>query len=91
MDRIGTAGNSKTATRILIFSIAIGAHYSYGVKNSKIWAPAFFKHNNLIIATVAVYLHVANEHLSYTLLDRAGPYEYICSTYCSIILEGQIV
>ena len=46
------AGSSKTAPRILIFSIAIGADYSYEVKNSEIWAPAFFKHNNSYIATV---------------------------------------
>ena len=30
------AGSSKTAPRILIFSIAIGADYSYEVKNSEI-------------------------------------------------------
>ena len=46
------AGSSKTAPRILIFSIAIGADYSYEVKNSEIWAPTFFKHNNSFIATV---------------------------------------
>ena len=45
------AGSSKTAPRILIFSIAIVADYSYEVKNSEIWAPAFFKHNNSFIAT----------------------------------------
>ena len=38
------AGSSKTAPRILISSIAIGAKYSYEVKNSDIWVPAFFKH-----------------------------------------------
>ena len=37
---------------ILIFSIAIGVDYSYEVKNSEIWAPTFFKHNNSFIATV---------------------------------------
>ena len=47
------AGSSKTAPRILIFSIAIDADYSYEVKNSEIWAPAFFKHNNSFIATVS--------------------------------------
>jgi hypothetical protein len=47
------AGSSKTAPRILILSIAIGANYSYEVKNSEIWAPAFFKHNNSFIATVS--------------------------------------
>ena len=41
------AGCSKTAPRILIFLIAIGADYSYEVKNSEIWAPAFFKVNGL--------------------------------------------
>jgi hypothetical protein len=30
------AGRSKMAPRILIFSIAIDAHYSYGMKNSEI-------------------------------------------------------
>ena len=47
------AGSSKTAPRILIFSIAICADYSYEVKFSEIWAPAFFKHNNSFIATVS--------------------------------------
>jgi hypothetical protein len=46
------AGGSKTAPRILIFSIAMGADYSFEVKNIEIWAPAFFKHNNSSIATV---------------------------------------
>ena len=39
-------GSSKTATRILIVSIAMGADYSFEVKNIEIWAPVFFKHNN---------------------------------------------
>ena len=49
------AGSSKTAPRILIFSIAIDANYSYEVKNSEIWATAFFKHNNSFIAAVLLY------------------------------------
>ena len=49
------AGSSKKAPRILIFSMAIGANYSYEVKISEIWAPAFFKHNNSFIATVIEY------------------------------------
>ena len=44
------AGSSKTARTILIFSIAV--NHSFEVKNIEIWAPAFFKHNNLSIATV---------------------------------------
>jgi hypothetical protein len=43
------------APMILIFSIAIGADYSYEMKNSEIWAPAFFKHNNSFIATVVLF------------------------------------
>ena len=46
------AGSSKTAPRILIFSIAMGADYSFEVKNIKIWLPAFFKHNNSSVATM---------------------------------------
>ena len=48
------AGSSKTAPRILIFSIAIDANYSYQVKNSEIWVHAFFKHNNSFIAAVPI-------------------------------------
>ena len=45
------AGSSKTAPRILIFSIAMVAHYSFDVKN--IWAPVFLKHiHNSFIVTV---------------------------------------
>ena len=39
-------------TGILIFSIAISAVYLYEVKNSEIWAPAFFKHDNSFIGNV---------------------------------------
>ena len=49
------AGSSKTALRILIFSIAIGADYSYEVINSEILVPAFFKHTTSFIATVRSY------------------------------------
>ena len=46
------AGSSKTAPRILIFSIAMIANYSFDVTSIDIWAPAFFEHNNSFIATV---------------------------------------
>ena len=42
------AGSSKT-------DFAIGANNSYEVKNSEIWATAFFKHNNSFIATVSPF------------------------------------
>ena len=45
-------GSSKTAPRILIFSIAIVADYSFEMKNSEIWVPAFFRHNKSFIAAV---------------------------------------
>ena len=41
------ADSSKTAPRILIFSIAMGADYSFEVKNIEIWVPAFFKHSSV--------------------------------------------
>jgi hypothetical protein len=40
------------APRIFIFSIAMGADYSFEVKNIEIWAPAFFKHNNSTVGTM---------------------------------------
>ena len=46
------AGSSKTAPRILIFSIAIGANYSFDIKSGFSIAPAFSLHNNFDIASV---------------------------------------
>ena len=46
------AGSSKTAPRILIFSIAIGADYSFDIKSGFSIAPAFFLHKNFDIASV---------------------------------------
>ena len=47
------ASSSKTAPRILIFSIAIGADYSYEMKNSEIYRrPYFSSIINSFIATV---------------------------------------
>ena len=42
------------------FSIAMDAHYSFDVKNIDIWAPTFFKHNNLVIATVTATTTTTN-------------------------------
>ena len=42
----------QNGPRILTFSIAMGADYSFEVKNIEIWVPAFFKHSNSSIATV---------------------------------------
>ena len=75
------AGSSKTAPMILIFSIAIGADYSYEVKNSEIWAPAFFKHNNSFIAAVTCDLFLLpyfREQLSRQLFFFRG---FRCDNY----------
>jgi hypothetical protein len=55
------AGSSITAPRIFIFSISMGANYSFEVKNIEIWVPAFFKHNNSSVATVISWFKI-NPH-----------------------------
>jgi hypothetical protein len=52
------------ALRILIFSIAMVADYSFDMKNIDVWAPAFFKHNNSFIATVTGGLHCTGPSVS---------------------------
>ena len=55
------AGSSKTAPRILIFSTAMGADYSFHVKFIATYAPAFFWYNNSILARVrAIWQHAKN-------------------------------
>ena len=60
------AGSSKTAPRVLIFSIAIGADYSFDVKSGFSIALAFSLHNNFDIASVQAL--VAGE------TSQGGPY-----------------
>ena len=57
----------------LCVSITICADYSYEVKNSEIQAPAFFKHNNSFIATVARVLRNLL-HDKYQLSPQRTPY-----------------
>ena len=47
------AGSSKTAPRILIFPIAVGADFSFYVKSIATYAPAFLVHNNSVLARVS--------------------------------------
>ena len=42
------------APKILIVSIAMGADYSFEMKNNEILVPAFLKHNYSSVATVYV-------------------------------------
>ena len=51
------AGSSKTAPRILIFSIAIGAGYSFDIKSGFSIAHSFSLHNNFNIASVHEFFH----------------------------------
>ena len=46
------AVSSKTAPRILIFSIAMGADYLFYVKSIANYDPAFFGYNNPVLARV---------------------------------------
>ena len=76
------AASSKTVPTILIFSIAMGADYSFEVKNIEIWVPAFFKHNNLFIATVlmkGVFLFFSVTNFSLMCLSRRVWSEWILS------------
>jgi hypothetical protein len=44
------AGSSKTATRILIFSIVMGANYSFYVKSNTAYVLTFLGYNNSVLA-----------------------------------------
>ena len=46
------AGSSKTATRIFIFSMAMGADYSFELISIEIYAPQFIGHNKLFLGSV---------------------------------------
>ena len=46
------AGSSKTAPRILIFSIAMGADYSIELISIDTYAPQFIGHNNIFLGSV---------------------------------------
>ena len=46
------AGSSKTVPRIFIFSIVLGAEYSFYVKSIATYAPTFLGYNNSVLAIV---------------------------------------
>jgi hypothetical protein len=52
--RAELAGSSKMAPRILIFSIAMGADYSFYVKSIATYAPTFLGYNNSVLAIVGL-------------------------------------
>ena len=54
------AGRSETATRILIFSIAMGADYLFYVKTIETHARAFLTFNILAIGWVFYYVNIIN-------------------------------
>ena len=51
----------------MIFSVVMGANYSFQVKNIEIWMPEFFKHNNSSAAIVDldVLLELVSEELNH--------------------------
>jgi hypothetical protein len=46
------AGSSKTASRIFIFSIILGAEYSFYMKSIATYAPTFLEYNNSVLDIV---------------------------------------
>ena len=68
------AGSSKTAPRILIFSIVLGAKYSFYLKSIATYAPAFLGYNNsalarvlpLAVASIFPYFSVKKPQSSYS-------------------------
>ena len=59
------AGSSKTAPRILIFSMAIGANYSFDIKSGFSIAPAFSLHKNFDKASVNADICSKNAKMIY--------------------------
>ena len=62
------AGSSKTAPRILIFSIAMGADSSFYVKSIATYAPAFLGYNISVLARVfgvAVCGSISEKNISF--------------------------
>ena len=53
------AGSSKTAPRILIFSIAMDADYLFYVISIATYAPPFLRYNNSVLARVSPYQSVS--------------------------------
>ena len=45
------------APRILIFSIAMGADYSFYVKSIATYAPVFLEYNNSVLARVDIFFN----------------------------------
>ena len=46
------AGSSKTALRILIFSMTMGANYSFELISIETYAPQFIGHNKFFLGSV---------------------------------------
>ena len=57
------AGSSKTSPIILIFSIAMGANYSFYVKFIATYAPTFLRYNNSVLAIVVAKVLLSNLYI----------------------------
>ena len=84
---------SKTAPRILIFSIAIGANYSFELNSIETYAPQFFGHNNLFLGSVsseaASRLPRRNEFSKSSIFDvqKCNVHQKILRSYSILILN----
>ena len=58
------AGSTKTAPRILIFSIALGTDYSFYVKSIATYASKFLRQNNSVFATVGCILSICQKTMT---------------------------
>ena len=67
------AGSSKTAPRILIFSIVLGAECSFYVKSIATYAPQFLGYNNSFLAIVRALELVT---LSLKIPNQAAEWEH---------------
>ena len=62
------AGSSKMASRIWIFSIAMGADYSFELISIETYTPQFVGHNKFFLGSVARSTITNNRHISNLIL-----------------------
>ena len=75
------AGNSKTALRILIFSIAMGADYSFELISIETYAPQFIGHNKIFLGSVnnqTLAVCEARSHKMFRLVGLICSKNYLC-------------
>ena len=66
------AGRSKTAPTILIFSIAMGADYSFELISIVHWVPQFIGHNNIFLGSVCIKIKRSNKNKNWTFIQNSN-------------------